>query len=104
MHPADNSVRVEIIPPSSGARINPSARVKLGLRVHPSGEMHNAQTIATLHFDAAYIDENPTAKSSPSGRFSRSEEHTSELQSRGHLVCRLLLEKKKTAKKKENNY
>src|SRR5437870_6769726 len=29
----------------------------------------------------------------------RSEEHTSELQSRGHLVCRLLLEKKK----KENN-
>src|SRR5437660_8178290 len=28
----------------------------------------------------------------------RSEEHTSELQSRGHLVCRLLLEKKKTPK------
>src|SRR5207253_10883155 len=32
---------------------------------------------------------------------SRSEEHTSELQSRGHLVCRLLLEKKK--KKKNDN-
>src|SRR5690625_5609736 len=33
-------------------------------------------------------------------RFSlrRSEEHTSELQSRGHLVCRLLLEKKKRKK------
>src|SRR5437870_6590185 len=29
----------------------------------------------------------------------RSEEHTSELQSRGHLVCRLLLEKKKNKKK-----
>src|SRR5207253_8564136 len=28
----------------------------------------------------------------------RSEEHTSELQSRGHLVCRLLLEKKKEKK------
>src|SRR5439155_26098736 len=28
----------------------------------------------------------------------RSEEHTSELQSRGHLVCRLLLEKKKNTK------
>src|SRR5690625_6406132 len=27
--------------------------------------------------------------------FGRSEEHTSELQSRGHLVCRLLREKKK---------
>src|SRR5207253_6331464 len=32
----------------------------------------------------------PIRASSP-----RSEEHTSELQSRGHLVCRLLLEKKK---------
>src|SRR3712207_8904986 len=29
----------------------------------------------------------------------RSEEHTSELQSRQYLVCRLLLEKKKTAQK-----
>src|SRR5271166_1779528 len=29
------------------------------------------------------------------GGVPRSEEHTSELQSRGHLVCRLLLEKKK---------
>src|SRR5437870_9308755 len=29
------------------------------------------------------------------GHQHRSEEHTSELQSRGHLVCRLLLEKKK---------
>src|SRR5690625_4448226 len=29
----------------------------------------------------------------------RSEEHTSELQSRGHLVCRLLLEKKKKNKR-----
>src|SRR5437870_9459866 len=31
--------------------------------------------------------------------WSRSEEHTSELQSRGHLVCRLLLEKKKKNKR-----
>src|SRR5687768_17707567 len=39
------------------------------------------------------------------GRFrrsaARSEEHTSELQSRLHLVCRLLLEKKKKKKQKE---
>src|SRR2546422_5015126 len=33
----------------------------------------------------------------------RSEEHTSELQSRLHLVCRLLLEKKKKIKKKKVN-
>src|SRR5690625_767155 len=32
-------------------------------------------------------------------REQRSEEHTSELQSRGHLVCRLLLEKKKKMKR-----
>src|SRR2546422_5311375 len=31
----------------------------------------------------------------------RSEEHTSELQSRLHLVCRLLLEKKKTKNRKQ---
>src|SRR5258708_8068749 len=41
----------------------------------------------------------PTATSSgtslPSSRRLRSEEHTSELQSPDHLVCRLLLEKKK---------
>src|SRR5258708_19218508 len=34
---------------------------------------------------------------------SRSEEHTSELQSPDHLVCRLLLEKKKTLEKNVNN-
>src|SRR5690625_5432218 len=38
----------------------------------------------------------------------RSEEHTSELQSRGHLVCRLLLEKKKgysmNGKRKRRKY
>src|SRR2546422_1766099 len=32
-------------------------------------------------------------------QFTRSEEHTSELQSRLHLVCRLLLEKKKKLEK-----
>src|SRR3989449_4698750 len=36
--------------------------------------------------DLVQVEEEPTA---------RSEEHTSELQSRLHLVCRLLLEKKK---------
>src|SRR5262245_65085216 len=35
--------------------------------------------------------------------FMRSEEHTSELQSLRHLVCRLLLEKKKQTKKKKIN-
>src|SRR2546427_7188866 len=41
-----------------------------------------------------------TLSSPTMGTASRSEEHTSELQSQSNLVCRLLLEKKK--KKKEN--
>src|SRR5690349_22786257 len=42
----------------------------------------------------------PTSSTSPrtKGRRCRSEEHTSELQSRRDLVCRLLLEKKKKKK------
>src|SRR5690625_6013655 len=39
-------------------------------------------------------DEVPTAGTMLREQGYRSEEHTSELQSRGHLVCRLLLEKK----------
>src|SRR5207253_5928809 len=48
------------------------------------GTFENA-AVGIAHTDAA-------------GRLLRSEEHTSELQSRGHLVCRLLLEKKKKIK------
>src|SRR3989442_10590022 len=40
-----------------------------------------------------------TMRASPGPSEERSEEHTSELQSRPHLVCRLLLEKKKRAAK-----
>src|SRR6266699_4486889 len=45
----------------------------------------------------------PAAARSPRPRRPRSEEHTSELQSRPHLVCRLLLEKK-TKKEKRYKY
>src|SRR3989442_9818566 len=44
--------------------------------------------------DHLCFDTRPVPLSST--RIPRSEEHTSELQSRPHLVCRLLLEKKKT--------
>src|SRR5437660_4381984 len=49
---------------------------------------------------SGYIAPNGTAAGRAQNR--RSEEHTSELQSRGHLVCRLLLEKKKEKHKKNN--
>src|SRR5690625_1416223 len=48
--------------------------------------------------DAWFRDNGPLFIRDGEGRVAmtdRSEEHTSELQSRGHLVCRLLLEKKK---------
>src|SRR5215510_15814691 len=44
---------------------------------------------------ACFMRRLPTVIAAPSPQRRRSEEHTSELQSRGHLVCRLLLEKKK---------
>src|SRR2546421_8119469 len=41
------------------------------------------------------LDHIPANRNRDKGRPARSEEHTSELQSRSDLVCRLLLEKKK---------
>src|SRR2546422_5180747 len=52
-----------------------------------------AQQVAAVQI---YPVRDAAALEHPAGRI-RSEEHTSELQSRLHLVCRLLLEKKKTA-------
>src|SRR5438552_8939522 len=46
----------------------------------------------------------PSATGRSWGRLVRSEEHTSELQSPDHLVCRLLLEKKKHTSNKHSSY
>src|SRR5690349_21913194 len=48
----------------------------------------------------ARLRRNPKAPPRPRPPWTRSEEHTSELQSRRDLVCRLLLEKKKKKKKR----
>src|SRR5690554_6953378 len=50
-----------------------------------------------------FFTPNIMVRTFPKLGFPRSEEHTSELQSRPHLVCRLLLEKKKKKKKNKNN-
>src|SRR2546429_6795029 len=52
---------------------------------------------STRSFSACWIARRPIASAAlrTAGLIFRSEEHTSELQSRLHLVCRLLLEKKK---------
>src|SRR5439155_22239235 len=49
------------------------------------------ESVATAFTPSWKLDANAASR-----RSRRSEEHTSELQSRGHLVCRLLLEKKKS--------
>src|SRR5690625_5411192 len=57
--------------------------------------LHDALPISS---GADHVDEELErggAQESDEVAVDRSEEHTSELQSRGHLVCRLLLEKKK---------
>src|SRR3712207_7047335 len=50
--------------------------------------------LASSACSTAWSSSSPAGKNSSVGR-ARSEEHTSELQSRQYLVCRLLLEKKK---------
>src|SRR5439155_17291128 len=54
-------------------------------------------TLQMLNGSGTPTDYHGATNSGVAGAFlgGRSEEHTSELQSRGHLVCRLLLEKKK---------
>src|SRR2546422_4872031 len=49
----------------------------------------------TVQAARRHVTRRRRARGSPRGPPLRSEEHTSELQSRLHLVCRLLLEKKK---------
>src|SRR5690625_6067616 len=57
---------------------------KLNSNISFQGMMKKVASVVALAF-VSFVDV----------YFKRSEEHTSELQSRGHLVCRLLLEKKK---------
>src|SRR5258708_21143688 len=60
----------------------------------------DARVSQRLDSDAGYL----RASRSRSGTSRRSEEHTSELQSPDHLVCRLLLEKKKTTARLKTMY
>src|SRR2546421_7997765 len=57
--------------------------------------LHDALPIYTLARWVSRIRRNHKGRAEPPELPNRSEEHTSELQSRSDLVCRLLLEKKK---------
>src|SRR5690625_6701532 len=73
--------------------LNPPAVAALdgGSAVYPA----NSKLAFTENVKFGYLPA-PTLSALSDGTIVRSEEHTSELQSRGHLVCRLLLEKKNT--------
>src|SRR5258707_11593655 len=71
---------------------NPAIAVELAGELHPRAGLEVAGEDALehrVHFRAGDLGHESEA--------SRSEEHTSELQSRQYLVCRLLLEKKNTS-------
>src|SRR2546422_2614401 len=79
----------------------PHSALRIPHWVGTGGAVKIAVVFDTLHpewDDAAYKKE-LEAKVEEAEYEVRSEEHTSELQSRLHLVCRLLLEKKKKNKK-----
>src|SRR2546422_3689142 len=69
------------------------------LPISPSPKQVCAQTSAW-----AFNISKPGSAASAASPFTRSEEHTSELQSRLHLVCRLLLEKKKHDQPKRSDH
>src|SRR5690554_7335152 len=81
--------------------IYPRLEQKYGLSLAQIGMITLCYQLAASIFQpvvGAYTDKKPKPYSQIAGMFftmARSEEHTSELQSRPHLVCRLLLEKKK---------
>src|SRR3989442_10511206 len=59
-----------------------------------SSELRAAFQLLTALLDVVHVEHGDALQTIRRGP-TRSEEHTSELQSRPHLVCRLLLEKKK---------
>src|SRR5205823_12330369 len=76
------------------SRLAPIAklRARLGTDPKPLAEVV-AKEIGKTRYEALGAEISPVAETC------RSEEHTSELQSLAYLVCRLLLEKKKTARR-----
>src|SRR3712207_7589390 len=83
----------------SGAII-PTMRCRSSTEPNSTTMRPLARPICTLTFVSKTSDSRPARSSTPGALIlradrRRSEEHTSELQSRQYLVCRLLLEKKK---------
>src|SRR5689334_23593315 len=74
-----------------------SSDLCVGAATGPLGDWIEAAALASeiTALDAGVLSLHPPSATSAARKGNRSEEHTSELQSQFHLVCRLLLEKKK---------
>src|SRR5206468_12207180 len=78
-----------------------SSDLQLRARAHTRVLSHSAQRADDLQAELQHPRHPAGRRDAPvPGLCRRSEEHTSELQSRSDLVCRLLLEKKKKKNKK----
>src|SRR5690625_5979446 len=79
--------------------LHPATREAYAALASELPETEDTTVEVTLREGAVFHDGSPVTAEDVVFSFERvldrSEEHTSELQSRGHLVCRLLLEKKK---------
>src|SRR2546422_8540556 len=88
--------RSTLFPYTTLFRSNQMEKATLLLVTHDRELSSHADRTITLRDGEIAGDELRLSVPAGSGRgIERSEEHTSELQSRLHLVCRLLLEKKK---------
>src|SRR5690625_6874484 len=81
---------------SPSTTMRPSSMISVGVTTAPRRAV-SAVFLSTWNFCDA-VTSLIVSKGCRNATSDRSEEHTSELQSRGHLVCRLLLEKKKEKK------
>src|SRR5690625_6036964 len=81
---------IKPLPPNENNSLNPTntALIATPIKIILRGLSPDFQ-------DRVKTRKNARAPPRKANNGARSEEHTSELQSRGHLVCRLLLEKKK---------
>lgn len=74
MHPKENTLSIDVVPPKMGAPFKDNARVKVNLSVHSSGKKEESYRISSLVFDSQGLQEGePNKGSFPSGHYSFSD-------------------------------
>src|SRR5690625_6918528 len=96
-HSWSRAEKVALRSSSNSPADQPSIQI-FQLRVEPAGIYQPMTSRSRCRAEPGPAASSRACSRSLRPAWSRSEEHTSELQSRGHLVCRLLLEKKNNSK------